>query len=210
MSSAWTHDPVTPHYADEVRNERRSVFQTPFKTQIGITEPGLAEIKPHKPAAIRKGLAQLRAYLQQRQGTVPELRSIWLITYLPWPLNTNSPAQVRIFAHKLKIDELMKKGPISGLDALILSRRELPKVALPPSIPFPSLAKPDMFGMAVEPLVRDRFSQVYQRPQTHQKPLGRHGPDVLWHELAYLLRELADETGDRYWGELADELIQNP
>lgn len=151
----------------------------------------------------------MRAYLQRTPNTRPERRSIWLITYLPSPAGTNTPTHVRVFAHKLKREELLKKGPIPPLDDLVLSRRELPAVGLPPSIPFPSLARPDMFGLAVESIVRDAFEKSYGRPGAppYKQAVGRHGPDVLWRELAGLFRELAEETGERYWRELAEELL---
>lgn len=189
-----------------------------------MTGPGLAEIKPHNDAAIRKGLYQLRRYLQQSkaaQGTAkaaggtkrqawmagrePERTSVWLLTYLPWSAK-GPPSHVRVFAHELKRDELLKKGPLPGLDRLLISRRELPKVELPKVMPFPHPGRPDMFGLAVEPLVRDRFRQEYQRPLTKRQRVGRRGPDVLWRELEDLFRELANETGDIYWRDVADEL----
>lgn len=206
---------------------------------MAITTAGLAEIKPHNDAAIRKGLYQLRAYLQQsdaargaggpgggsgggsggaqhggtggakRQawmaGSEPERKSVWLITYQPWSAS-GAPTHVRVFAHELKRDALVRKGPLPRLDQLLLSRRELPKVVLPKTMPFPHPGKPDLFGLAVEPLVRDRFAQEYQRPLAKRQRLARRGPDVLWRELEDLFRELADETGDAYWREVAEVL----
>ena len=190
-----------------------------------ITAPGLAEIKPHNNPAIRKGLYQLRSYLQHSEsargpakapggakrpawmaGSEPERQSVWLITYSPWPDNSGRPSHVRVFAHEVKRDELLKKGPLPGLDRLLISKRELPKVELPKTMPFPLPSTPDLFGLAVEPYVRDRFAQAYHRPLVNRQRLRRKGPDVLWRELEELFRELADETGDRYWGEVADEL----
>lgn len=208
MSSPWTAGPATRTYAAEIQSEWSPYHQTPLRSGTGITEPGLAEIKPHKAAAIRKGLQQLRDYLQRMQGSAPVRRSVWLITYLPWPSNTNSPSHLRVFAHKVKREDLLKKGPLPSLDALTLSRRELPRVPLPKYIAFPSLARPDMFGLAVEPIVRDIFARQYQRPRTHEDPAGTHGADVLWREMSDHFRALGDETGDSYWRELAEELVK--
>lgn len=189
-----------------------------------IRGPGLAEIKPDNGPAIRKGLYQLRAYLQQSEaargstpaggslraawmrGREPGRTSVWLLTYRPWPDRAATPSHVRVFAHELKRDELLKKGPLPALDRLLISRRELPKVELPKILPFPSPRRPDMFGLAVESLVRERFGREFQRPQARRQGVGRKGPDVLWRELEELFRELADETGDGYWREVADEL----
>lgn len=225
MPHPWFPDPAAPTYGAELQEEWSPDFREPKRADTGITEPGLAEIKPHKAPAIRKGLQQLREYLQKSEsrhkaatspgtafrqsgpsGGEPARMSVWLVTYLPWPSDTNQPTHVRIFAHKLRRDELLRNGPLPGLESLTLSRRELPRVELPPSIPFPRLSAPDMFGMAVEPRVRDQFAKVYRRPQTHRQALGRKGADVLWRELAGLFAELANETGDGYWRELSDEL----
>lgn len=212
-------------YPDQLQEEWSLDFRQPRREMTGITEAGLAEIKPHKAAAIRKGLQQLRDYLKGsevvRRGNnplstafpwavparEPERKSVWLITYLPWPANAEAPTHVRLFAHKLRREALLAEGKIPDLDHLTLSRRELPKIKLPKSIPFPPLTAPDMFGLAVEPLVRRGFAEVYQRPGTHQQRQGRKGADILWGELADLFRELADETGDAYFRELADELM---
>lgn len=189
---------------------------------MAITTAGLAEIKPHNDAAIRRGLYQLRAYLQQsdsartggagkakRQawmaGSEPERTAVWLITYQPWSAG-GAPTHVRVFAHELKRAELLKKGQLPGLAQLLISRRELPKVELLRVMPFPHPGKPDLFGLAVEPLVRDRFAQEYRRPLAKRQRTAPHGPDVLWRELEDLFRELAGETGDGYWREVADEL----
>lgn len=190
-----------------------------------ITGPGLAEIKPNNGPGIRKGLYQLRAYLQQSDaarrtgqaaggakrpawmaGSEPERKSVWLVTYSPWSEKSGPPSHVRVFAHELKRDELLKKGPLPSLERLLISRRELPKVKLPKVMEFPHPNKPDLFGLAVEPYVRERFGQEYQRPLKNRQRLRRKGPDVLWRELEDLFRELAEETGDIYWREVADEL----
>lgn len=197
--------PPTAPYTSEIQEEWSTDFQRPFRAETGVTEPGLAEIKPHKKPAIRKGLYQLRKYLQK---SAPARKSVWLITYLPQPLNKNKPTHVRIFAHKLKADELRASGPLPTLDSLLLSRRELdPLIELPPKIPFPTLDKPDMFGLVIEDYVRDRFERAYGRPRAKKVVPGRKGADVLWNELAGLFRELAAETGDTYWRELSDELL---
>lgn len=182
--------------------------------------PGLAEIKPHNDAAIRKGLYQLQRYVQQSAaargtstgkrpawmaGSEPDRTSVWLVTYSPWS-DKGPPTHVRVFAHELKRDDLLKKGPLPSLERLLVSRRELAKVELPKTMPFPHPGKPDLFGLAVEPLVRQRFAGTFHRPQQRPQRLRRKGPDVLWRELGDLFRELADETGDRYWREVANEL----
>lgn len=197
--------PSSPQFPAELMNEWSTDFQRPFRAETGITQPGLAEIKPHKAPAIRKGLLQLRNYLQKSE---PNRKSVWLITYLPQPAGSDKPTHVRIFAHKLRAEELRARGPLPPLDRLLLSRRELsPPLALPATIPFPRLTRPDMFGLAVEPYVRSRFATAYGRPHTHHLPPGRKGADVLWNELAGFFRELAAETGDSYWRELSDELL---
>ncbi|WP_457946089.1 hypothetical protein ACTAQI_11930 [Pseudarthrobacter sp. alpha12b] len=189
-----------------------------------LSGPGLAEIKPHTDAAIRKGLYQLRRYVQQSgaaQGTSgatggpkrpawmagrePDRRSVWLITYSPWAAK-GPPSHVRVFAHELKRDQLLKKGPLPSLASLLISRRELPMVELPKTMPFPHPSKPDLFGLAVEPLVRQRFAGTFSRAEQNSQRTRRKGPDVLWRELGDLFRELAEETEDGYWREVADEL----
>lgn len=186
-----------------------------------ITDAGLAEIKPDNPAAIRKGLNQLRDYVKQSkaarsragaprqawmQGSEPERNSIWLVTYSPWSAKPGPPTHVRVFAHQVNGSELVKGSSLPGIDRLILSRRELPKVELPKMIPFPHPKKADLFGLTVESYVRDAFAQAYKRPRQRPQRPGRKGPDVLWRELEELFRELAEETGDGYWREVADEL----
>lgn len=190
-----------------------------------ITAAGLAEIKPDNGPAIRKGLHQLRDYLKQSQtarrkaqrpgavpragwmsGPEPERKSVWLITYSPWPEKSAAPTHVRVFAHQVNGDELVKGSSLPGLDRLLLSRRELPKVQLPTLIPFPPPSKPDLFGLTVESYVRERFALNYKRPLQKGQRVGRRGPDVLWRELQDLFRELANETGDDYWDDVADEL----
>ncbi|MEV7572163.1 hypothetical protein AB0P28_03585 [Pseudarthrobacter sp. NPDC089323] len=194
-----------------------------------VTAAGLAEIKPHNDAAIRKGLYQLRAYLLQSKaargtgtrpgappstaakrpawiaGSEPERASVWLVTYSPWS-QKGPPTHVRVFAHELKATELLKKGPLPALDRLLVSRRELPKIELPKVMPFPHPSKHGLFGLAVEPLVRDRFAGAFQRPLAGRQRVRRKGPDVLWRELGDLFHELADETGDGYWRDVADAL----
>ena len=214
---------ATPRYASEIQEEWSTKFRHPIEKSTPINEPGIAEIKPHKDAAIRKGLYQLRRYLRsskpQRTGRPlaadagqAQGRSVWLITYLPWPENTLKPAQVRVFAHKLDEARLTGggKGDIPPFDSLVRSRRELSPIQLPPTILFPTLDKPDMFGMAVEDFVRKQFATAYVRPRTYHVRHGRRGADVLWNELSGLFRELAAETGDTYWRELSDELLAGP
>jgi hypothetical protein len=114
---------------------------------------------------------------------------------------------VRVFAHKVDEVELVKGASPPNVDRLLLSRRELlPKIELPKFIPFPHPRKADMFGLAVESCVRDTFAKAYQRPFKERQRVARKGPDVLWRELEDLFRELAEETGDAYWREVADEL----
>lgn len=211
----------------ELEEEWSPDFRKPTRVTTGVTGAGLAEIKPHKARAIRKGLQQLRDYLQQSEkqragssalaaawlragvgGREPERTSVWLVTYVPSPENSINPKHVRVFAHKLRHDVLRGHAALPSLDALTLSRRELPMVALPSQIPFPGLNRPDMFGLAVEDLVRQGFATAYGRPgdPKHRQAHGLQGPDVLWREMASLYRELAEETGDHYWRELSEEL----
>ena len=194
---------------------------------------GFAEIKPDNPAAIRDGLNQLRAYLRQSEaaqgaagstsrpawmsGTEPKRESIWLITYRPWP-NPTSPTRLRVFAYEVDRARLLRRDPTNKSNdpkrdrlpptkEMVKAPRELlPMVDLPPTIPFPSPSRPDMFGLAVESLVRQKFGLTYKRANYRGRRPGVRGPDVLWRELEELFRELADETGDTYWREVADEL----
>lgn len=193
---------------------------------------GLAEIKPDKPAAIRDGLNQLRTYLRQSDaaqgaatpgrpawmtGSEPKRKSVWLITYRPWP-NATAPTQLRVFAYEVDRERLLQRDPnnrtkdpkkdrLAPTNDLVKRPRELDRITLDKFIPFPRPDKqPDMFGLAVESLVREKFGLVYQRANYRGRIPGRRGPDVLWRELEDLLRELADETGDIYWREVADEL----
>jgi hypothetical protein len=196
-----------------------------------IDAPGLAEIKPESPQSIRAGLYQLREYLWMSEyargrtpskgaekradqakratwlaGKKPDRTSIWLVTYLPWP-DRAAPQHVRVFAYEVRREQLPEIGPLPSTTTVLKSRRELTPVKLDKYLPFPTPDKqPDMFGLAVEPLVRTEFRKNYDRVSAKIQDLGRQGPDVLWLELADLFRELADETGDGYWGELADEL----
>ncbi|MET1087155.1 MAG: hypothetical protein ABWY04_08545 [Arthrobacter sp.] len=206
---------------------------TSASTPPPLRGAGFAEIKPDNPAAIRDGLNQLRSYLRQSEaaqgaagstsrpawmiGSEPKRESVWLITYLPWP-NTTAPSHLRVFAYEVNRDRLLlrdpkniykdpKKDRLPPTKDLVKPRRELlPMVVLPPTIPFPSPSRPDMFGLAVESLVREKFGLEYKRANYRGRLPGRRGPDVLWRELEDLFRELADETGDTYWREVADEL----
>lgn len=200
----------------------------PGKGPEPIDAPGLAEIKPENGPAIRDGLNQLRSYLRQSDaargkatprgrtnraswitGSEPERESVWLITYLPWP-NRAAPSHVRVFAYEVHRAGLLKKNPnndrLPPTKDLVKSRRELDMIELPKRMAFPTPDRPDMFGLAVESLVRDRFADTYKRPAEKRQDVRRKGPDVLWRELEELFRELADETGDIYWREVADEL----
>ncbi|NUT71256.1 hypothetical protein [Pseudarthrobacter sp. C4D7] len=193
-----------------------------------IRAPGMAEIKPDNGPAIRDGLNQLRAYLRQSDasrragpgsraarpawmsGTEPQRDSVWLVTYRPWPPGP-APSQVRIFAHDIARDKLVARSTrddrLPATKDLVKSRRELPPVPLAKTIPFPSPERqPDMFGLAVEDLVRQQFGRIYKRANYRGRRPGRKGPDVLWRELGDLFHELALETGDGYWHEVADEL----
>ncbi|WP_156135142.1 hypothetical protein [Arthrobacter sp. L77] len=205
--------PATRPAVGEYHESELTSFFRSLRETTGITQAGLAEIKPHNPPAIRKGLAQLRDYLNQSEirrhqnaGQEPKRESIWLLTYLAFPENAKNPTHLRVFAHKIRREELLKSGQLPSLDRLILSKRELPRVKLPKFMPFPDMTKPDMFGLAVEDSVRNQFAEVYKRPGTHAQTVNRKGADILWRELAGLYYELGHETGDRYWREVADEL----
>ncbi|SLK13676.1 hypothetical protein SAMN06272721_11920 [Arthrobacter sp. P2b] len=194
-----------------------------------ITGPGLAEIKPESPEGIRAGLSQLRDYVWQSEyargrkpspraakgagkraswiiGQEPDRQAIWLITYLPLP-DRRAPSHVRVFAYEVRRENLPEVGRLPPTKDLLKPRRVLSDIRLKKFIPFPSPEKqPDMFGLAVEDLVRKEFGKVYKRTNYRGRLPGRRGPDVLWRELEDLFRELAYETGDAYWREVADEL----
>lgn len=195
-----------------------------------VDAPGLAEIKPESPQGIRAGLHQLRTYVCQSErarggppcgtpktggkthraawisGTEPQRSSVWLITYLPWP-DRQKPSHVRVFAYEVERARLLAKGPLPPTQSLLKSRRELAKVPIPETMKFPvPVEQPDMFGLAIERHVRDEFRSKFRRALDRRQDVGRQGPDVLWLELADLFRELAAETGDTYWREVADEL----
>ena len=193
-----------------------------------ITGPGLAEIKPESGPGIRAGLNQLRDYVRQSEvargkrqpdnrsrragwvtGKEPERESVWLITYLPWP-NRIAPTHLQVFAYEVNRKALLEKGPgndrLPPTQALVKSRRVLDPISLPKKMDFPTPDKPDMFGLAVEPLVRDKFREKYRRAFDRRQDVARKGPDVLWLELEDLFRELADETGDAYWRDVAEVL----
>jgi hypothetical protein len=197
---------------------------------MAITTAGLAEIKPDNGQTIRSGLSQLRDYVRQSDavrragpgskagrpswitGNEPKRESVWLITYRPWP-SGSAATHVRVFADEVDRARLLHKDPTTKdrlpptKDLVKPPRELLPMVALPPTIPFPIPDKqPDMFGLAVEPYVRKKFGLAYKRANYRGRIPGRKGPDVLWRELEDLFRELADETGDGYWREIADEL----
>jgi len=194
--------------------------------------PGLAEIKPESPAGIRAGLDQLRDYVWQSKyargtkpslaalkagrgrwgswanGKEPDRQEVWLITYRPLP-DRRSPTHVRIVAHEVDHTKLPEVGRLPPTQSLLLYSRTLGEIKLDKFIPFPSPnEQPDMFGLAVEDLVRKEFGKVYKRASYRGRIPGRKGPDVLWRELGDLFYELADETGDGYWHEVADELMQ--
>ena len=124
---------------------------------------GLAEIKPDKPAAIRDGLNQLRTYLRQSDaaqgaatpgrpawmtGSEPKRKSVWLITYRPWP-NATAPTQLRVFAYEVDRERLLQRDPnnrtkdpkkdrLAPTNDLVKPPRELDRITLDKFIPFPS------------------------------------------------------------------------
>jgi len=199
-----------------------------------LKHPGLAEIKPESPENIRAGLYQLREYVWQSRyargkkpspaavragrakrgtwitGQEPERQEIWLLTYLPRP-DRRRPTHVRVFAYKVKQEGLPEDGLLPPTKDLLMPRRELKDIELDKYIPFPKPdEQPDMFGLAVEDLVRKEFGRVYKRANYRGRLPGHRGPDVLWREMADLFRELAVQTGDGYWSEVADELSLGP
>lgn len=169
-----------------------------------ITGPGLAEIKPHHPRAIREGLGQLHARLRGPYTRHPDY---WLLTYRAQPAGADRPSSVRIVAHRIDPQALGRLGPAGDRSRLITATTEF-DAPLPPVIRFPPTSQPAMFGMAVEDVVRSAFGKRFRRVADRALPAGgnRPGPDVLWKELAEFYRELAAETGDGYWSALADEL----
>lgn len=175
---------------------------------------GVAEIKPHKDAQIRRGLHQLRDYLYADPAMQTGRGTAWLITYLPVPGPTKGPRggtgqALRVIAHEINQALLLparttsyRRRTIPGLDSLTVSRRVLETLPLPQTMPFPTPAQPDLFGLAVEDRVRRHFRrQLGIRTQRRSTTRA----DIHW-ELSELYRAIAQETGDAYWREVAQEL----
>lgn len=170
-----------------------------------ITGPGLAEIKPHHVRGMRSGLAQLKVRLR----THPGHPALWLVTYQPLPAEGGRVRRVRIVAHEVDPARLRAATSLSDPTAFLRCRTVLATPLLPGTMPFPDpMARPALFGLAVEDLVRRAFVGAFPRTGTKGLPAGgeRPGPDILWRELADLYREVAVQTGDRYWSDLAGEL----
>jgi hypothetical protein len=186
-----------------------------------MSKTGIAEIKPHKDAQIRKGLYQLRNYLFQMRHPRPRrVGSAWLLTYLPGPVTGSSShagPTIQVIAHRINRRLLLPDSirtpqalrsapPPPGLAALTEFRAtlrplQLPKV-LPSTMPFPTLAQPDMFGLAVEDPIRKQFREHFGITVLK---MAVTRADVQW-ELAQLYGELARATGDSYWRDVANEL----
>lgn len=185
-----------------------------------ITGTGIAEIKPHKADKIRLGLSQLRNYLYAERTAGRPVGSAWLVTYMPWtgpggcPPGTRGQC-LRVIAHEIWRYRLLprsstaayKSAPLPSLEAVIKSRRVLPPLRLPARLPstapFPTWARPDELGHAVEDPIRQHFRQSFK---IHTLKWPRSRADIRW-ELAQFYGELARATGDAYWREVADELV---
>lgn len=208
---------------------RQSGWSPSFRNPIGrlgsMSKTGIAEIKPHKDAQIRKGLYQLRNYLfQMGYPRRRRVESAWLLTYLPGPAAGSSRQvgpTIQVLAHRINRAKLLP--PTITSDAALLRAAPPPDLStltefraalkplhlprfLPSTMPFPTLAHPDMFGLAVEDPIRKQFREhfgitVLKMPVTRA--------DVQW-ELAQLYGELARATGDSYWREVAGELTNAP
>lgn len=200
-------------------------FRNPLGRLGIMSKTGIAEIKPHKDAQIRRGLYQLRNYLFQMRHPRPRrVGSAWLLTYLPGPAtgpSRQAGPSIQVIAHRINRAKLLPATiktaaalrtatPPPDLSALtefraVLRPLRLPK-HLPSTMPFPTLAHPDVFGLAVEDPIRKQFREHFG-VTVLKMPVTR--ADVQW-ELAQLFGELALATGDAYWREVADELTSAP
>lgn len=162
------------------------------RRSIPVKKPGVAEIKPHSPSGIAKGLVQLRGPNANRTG------QRWLVTYRirAMPMS-DRPGRASVLA--FQVDDNNCKGPWHIGD-----------VTLPVKIDFPPADNPGYVGWAMETIVaeklRSRFPGHFRwRPNTGG---ARPGADAQWYELAHLYAELAGETSDPYFAALAGELAR--
>jgi hypothetical protein len=175
------------------------VTPTPVTRLTQIQRPGLAEIKPHTPTGIRKGLKQLRDRVKSHPG-----REMWLVTYKGTDASglANPPTGMadglQVFARCFNVTTRDLDGPWYKLGFLRLNR----------IMQHPPVDHPGMFGMAVERRVYDLFTSQLPLNRRAQAGTGGSlpGPDVLWSELAALYAELARELRDPFYAELASEL----
>jgi hypothetical protein len=158
----------------------------PGKPQVG--KPGIAEIKPHSYEGWGGGFKQVLGRPERNRNI-----ERWVLTYLPcYEGGKKDPTHIRVFAHQVAPKQ---QGPF-----------ELPRQPIPAMVPFPSWKKqPQLFGVFIEPCVRDAF-----RPYLPSDPVTdtgglRWGVDMRW-ELASFYAELASETADPFFEELAAEL----
>ncbi|QCU76969.1 hypothetical protein E7744_01050 [Citricoccus sp. SGAir0253] len=216
---------TVPPWDDPPETALEAEWSTRFREALGrlgrVSRTGIAEIKPHKDDQIRKGLYQLREYLfRMRVPTPRRVGSAWLLTYRPLspPGGPRSGGTVlQVVAHRIDRGRLLPPhvttrralaaaGPPPGLAALTEYRAVLPALrlprSLPSSMPFPTPARPDAFGLAVEDPIRALFRRSLGIA-TLRAPASR--ADVQW-ETARFYDELTAATGDPYWRELAGEL----
>jgi hypothetical protein len=159
-----------------------------------IKRPGIAEIKPHTKSGIAAGERQLRG----RRG-IPSHYDRWLVTYrLVVPPSRSGPGRAQVLAYRVTPGK-PREGPW-----------DLGVARIPATIPFPRPTNPAFFGMAIEGIVRGVFKQALPKGAAPLPGTGgaRRGVDVRWNELAYFYNELASETADPFYRELAAELME--
>lgn len=155
---------------------------------LPIKKPFIAEIKPHTKSGIAAGVRQLRG------RAVPPDHQRWLVAYrvLAEP-KSGTPGRIRVFAYRVAPDG-GRQGPW-----------DLGEGIIPVKIGFPRINQPAFFGMAVEPIVGAVFRRWWPPGVTRVGGTGgvRPGPDVMGTELAYFYAELANETADPRFEQLA-------
>jgi len=168
-----------------------------------VLPKGKAEIKPHNLNGIRAGLEQLADQPAKPPFAGPRM----LITYRPVDaddkaVNAGQPVSVQVYATDY----------VAGVTASDLLNRYkwwfLGKVPVPKRVTV-KLENRGVFGAVMEGPVRRLFRGTVLLPPRKLEPgTGgwRHGPDVVWKELAELYRELAQEMRDPFYAEVAAEL----
>lgn len=180
-----------------------------------ISEPGVAEIRPHHRAGILGALNQLTTRGGTRRGR-PVKR--FVITYLPVHLNAElRPQLVCVFATPFS-DQRQPSGgrPLEKPEAWINRVLAQPWRHLgefkPPEVVPVDLRDPAIFGRVIEQGVRERFIKMAlaaNRRRTAQPQPGQRSPhrkaDLTW-ELADMYHELAQVLGNPFYRALAEEL----